>query len=71
MAKTYDESSRKYSFPREFPTKDAALRHAKFKYGAVISMFGSQIKETFEEALEVKESTDGSGYVKLHLTRVV
>lgn len=71
--KAYDESSAHYYYPNPYPTREAALRQAEYKYKAVVSEYGSQIKQkTFVEALREETVWNGmSGCVWVELTRLV
>ena len=71
--KAYNESSARYYYPNPYPTRDAALSQARYKYKAVVSEYGNQIKQkTFDEALREEKVWNGaSGCVWVELTRLV
>jgi len=71
--KAYNESSTRYYYPNPYPSREAALKQAEYKYKAVVSEYGSQIKQkTFDEALREEKVWNGaSGCVWVELTRLV
>ncbi len=67
--KKYNESSRRYYYGfagAEFPDLASALDMAQYKYRKVKEEYGSEIVETYDQALKVEENS-----VWLSLTRVV
>ena len=67
--KNFDESSRRYTFGfpgAEFCSEAAAREMAEYKYRAVVREYGSEIKESFDQALQVERNA-----LRLKLTRVV